>query len=204
MGSPAPVYTLGFRAPPGSRRQPHSSSLCGTWLLTEGHHERQRVFRGSDCAGGGGRSRSSARAPDRRHLLAARRPSRASWHARAGWARWPWSRVVVSLVTFAFLSTEAGQTAWLDQQVRQTRGVRRHRSTRTQYSQLEKIAPMVGYIGGGITLRDGADHDDGPVGHPAGASSTRCSAARRASSRWPPSWPTPAPSRCCSSCSSSR
>ena len=28
--------------------------------------------------------------------------------------------VVISLVTFAFLSTEAGQTAWLDQQVRQS------------------------------------------------------------------------------------
>ena len=59
--------------------------------------------------------------------------------------------VVVSLVTFAFLSTEAGQTAWLDQQVRQSEAFGRAVDAE-QYSQLEKIAPMVGYIGGGTTL----------------------------------------------------
>ena len=118
MGSPAPVYTLGFRAPLGRAGNRHRHPSCGTRLLTEGHHERQRVFRGSACAGGDCRSRSSAGAPDRRHLLSA-----SDVHAHRGAPALVGAlavvTVVVSLVTFAFLSTEAGQTAWLDQQVRQ-------------------------------------------------------------------------------------
>jgi hypothetical protein len=59
--------------------------------------------------------------------------------------------LVVALATLAFLSTEAGQTAWLDQQVRQ-REAFGSPMTAEQYAQTEKIAPYVGYIGGGTTL----------------------------------------------------
>lgn len=59
--------------------------------------------------------------------------------------------LVVGLATLAFLSTEAGQTAWLDQQVRQ-REAFGSPMTSEQYAQMEKIAPYVGYIGGGTTL----------------------------------------------------
>jgi Yip1 domain len=59
--------------------------------------------------------------------------------------------VVVSVCTFAFLSTEVGQVAWLDQQVRQ-REAFGSPMTAEQYAQMEKIAPFVGYVGGGTTL----------------------------------------------------
>ena len=59
--------------------------------------------------------------------------------------------LVIGLATLAFLSTEAGQTAWLDQQVRQ-REAFGSPMTPDQYAQMEKIAPYVGYIGGGTTL----------------------------------------------------
>lgn len=59
--------------------------------------------------------------------------------------------ITVSLITFAFLSTEAGQTAWLDQQVRQ-REAFGSPMNEEQYAQMEKIAPYVRYFGGGATL----------------------------------------------------
>ncbi|MBK5296660.1 MAG: YIP1 family protein, partial [Vicinamibacteria bacterium] len=59
--------------------------------------------------------------------------------------------VAISVATLAFLSTEAGQTAWLDQQVRQSEAFGRTMNE-AQYAQLEKIALYVGYIGGGTTL----------------------------------------------------
>ena len=59
--------------------------------------------------------------------------------------------VVISLLSFAFLSTEAGQTAWLDQQVRQSEAFG-SATTADQYANLEKFAPYVRYAGGGITL----------------------------------------------------
>ena len=59
--------------------------------------------------------------------------------------------LVVSLGTLAFLSTETGQTAWLDQQVRQREAFGSPMNAE-QYAQMEKVAPYVGYIGGGSTL----------------------------------------------------
>jgi hypothetical protein len=59
--------------------------------------------------------------------------------------------VVISLTSFAFLSTDAGQAAWLDQQVRQSEAFG-SAMTADGYANLEKIAPYVGYIGGGTTL----------------------------------------------------
>lgn len=60
--------------------------------------------------------------------------------------------VVISLATFAFLSTEVGQAAWLDQQVRQSEAFGRA-MTADEYAGMEKnIAPYVGYIGGGSVL----------------------------------------------------
>jgi hypothetical protein len=59
--------------------------------------------------------------------------------------------IIISLASFAFLSTNAGQTAWLDQQVRQSEAFGRA-MTADQYANMEKIAKYVGYIGGGTTL----------------------------------------------------
>ena len=69
--------------------------------------------------------------------------------------RWVGALAVVTLVvatlSFAFLSTEVGQSAWLDQQVRQTEAFS-GQVTEEQYKQFESIAPMVAYFGGGFTL----------------------------------------------------
>ncbi len=59
--------------------------------------------------------------------------------------------VSVSLITFAFLSTEAGQTAWLDQQVRQSEAFGRPLDEEA-YRNLESFAPNVRYAGAAITL----------------------------------------------------
>lgn len=69
--------------------------------------------------------------------------------------RWVGALVVVtlaiSLCTLGFLSTEPGQAAWLDQQVRQSEAFGRTMNAE-QYAQMEKIVPFVGYIGGGTVL----------------------------------------------------
>lgn len=69
--------------------------------------------------------------------------------------RWVGALVVVTLVislcTLGFLSTEPGQTAWLDQQVRQSEAFGQAMNAE-QYAQMEKIVPFVGYIGGGTVL----------------------------------------------------
>jgi hypothetical protein len=59
--------------------------------------------------------------------------------------------VTISLITFAFLSTEAGQTAWLDQQVRQSEAFGRPLDEKA-YAGLEEFAPKVRYVGAGLTL----------------------------------------------------
>jgi hypothetical protein len=59
--------------------------------------------------------------------------------------------LVVAVLTFAFLSTEVGQSAWLDQQVRQTEAFS-GQVTEQQYSMFETMAPSVRYWGGGFTL----------------------------------------------------
>ena len=60
--------------------------------------------------------------------------------------------LVISVATFAFLSTEVGQAAWLDQQVRQSEAFGSP-MTAEVYSNMEKnVAPIVGYIGGGTVL----------------------------------------------------
>ena len=69
--------------------------------------------------------------------------------------RWVGALAVVTLVvatlSFAFLSTEVGQSAWLDQQVRQTEAFS-GQVTEQQITQFESIAPKVAYFGGGFTL----------------------------------------------------
>jgi Yip1 domain len=59
--------------------------------------------------------------------------------------------VAISLVTFLFLSTEAGQTAWLDQQVRQAENFGSPLDEKA-YQGLESFAPNVRYVGAGFTL----------------------------------------------------
>ena len=65
---------------------------------------------------------------------------------------------VLAFVTLAgcvtiggFLLTEVGQQAWLDQQVDQSEAWGRQMSDE-QYAQMEKIAPVVGYITTGVML----------------------------------------------------
>jgi len=60
--------------------------------------------------------------------------------------------VLVGCVTIGgFLLTEVGQQAWLDQQVDQSEAWGRQMSD-DQYAQMEKIAPVVGYITTGVML----------------------------------------------------
>jgi hypothetical protein len=59
--------------------------------------------------------------------------------------------VAISLITFLFLSTEAGQTAWLDQQVRQAENFGSPLDEKA-YQGLESFAPNVRYVGAGFTL----------------------------------------------------
>jgi hypothetical protein len=59
---------------------------------------------------------------------------------------------LVGCVTIGgFLLTEVGQQAWLDQQVDQSEAWGRQMSDE-QYAQMEKIAPVVGYITTGVML----------------------------------------------------
>jgi hypothetical protein len=53
----------------------------------------------------------------------------------------------VTLLTFVFLSTEVGQSAWLDQQVRQTEAFT-GQVTEQQYTMFESMAPTVRYWAG--------------------------------------------------------
>jgi len=59
--------------------------------------------------------------------------------------------LVVAVLTFVFLSTEVGQSAWLDQQVRQTEAFS-GQVTEQQYSMFQGMAPTVRYWGAGFTV----------------------------------------------------
>jgi hypothetical protein len=59
--------------------------------------------------------------------------------------------VIIAVLSYVFLSTEVGQSAWLDQQVRQTEAFS-GAVTEQQYTMFEAMAPTVRYWGAGFTL----------------------------------------------------